>query len=116
MCRRTSNDRAHKPKNILKEVSINDINNGRNPKKYDNKACKGSTNASASTAVSLQADTLVLTEKAIAANTASAATEYELSQRTGKLILDIAHCDNAKVNTALKVVNNLSSDKKKSNV
>jgi hypothetical protein len=55
-----------------------------------------STNASASTAASLQVDTPVPTENAATANTASAATEYEFMQSIGKLILDLTHSDNAK--------------------
>jgi hypothetical protein len=112
MSHEPSTDRKRKPKNILEEMAINDINDGRNPKKENNKTCRVNTKALASTAASLRADTLALTEKA-----ASVATEYELIQSIGKLILDLAHLDNAKVNSALKALNpNLSLDKKKSDI
>jgi hypothetical protein len=86
-----ASDRKRKPTNIVPEtVSSND--EGRNPK--ERKSRRVSTDASASTAASLQ----VVTENAAAANTASAATEHEdLTRSIGKMIEDLFCSDSAKV-------------------
>jgi hypothetical protein len=117
-----ANDRKRKPTNIVPEtVSIND---DENPK--ESKARKVSTNASASTAAPLQVDTPVATENATPANTASTATEHEESIKStaaereesmkdvGKMIQDLFHSDNAKVDAALDALNlDLSGNKNK---
>jgi hypothetical protein len=106
-----ASDRKRKPTTIPDTVSSN---NGRNPK--ERKARRVSaTNASASTAAFLQVDTPVVTENAATVNTASAATEDEVSIASiGKMIQDLFDSDNAKVNAALDALfKDLGEDEKK---
>ncbi len=81
------------------------------------KARRVSTDASASIAPLLQVDTPVVTEEATAADTASAATvnHEESIQSIGKMIQDLFHSDNAKVNAALDALclDLVDEDKKK---
>jgi hypothetical protein len=67
-----ANNRKRKPTKIQETVSSND---GQNPNEVNKKARTVSTNALVIPAASLQVDTPVATEKAAAANTASAITE-----------------------------------------
>jgi hypothetical protein len=64
------------------------------------KARRGSTDASSTTTASVHVDTPVVAENAITANAASIDREVSIINM-GKVIQDIAHADNAKVNTAL---------------
>jgi hypothetical protein len=90
-------DRTRKPTSIPETVSSNDDQNSE-----EREAPRVSTNTLATTATSLQVDTPVMTEDAVTANAVSAATEEEeLIQRVGKLIQDLAHSDNPKINAAL---------------
>jgi hypothetical protein len=82
-----------------------------NPK--NSKARRVSTDASASATASLQVDTSVVSE-----NTASTATvapaKHESIKSVGKMIQDLFHSDNAKVDAALDALNlDLDEDEKK---
>ena len=127
-----ANKRKRKPTAIPETVSNNDEHNHK-----ERKARRVSTsNALASTTVSLRVDTPVVTVKATTANTASAATEEldtlavaakatttntasteheESIQRSiGKMIRDLFCSDNAKVNATLDALDiNCTKDKKK---
>jgi hypothetical protein len=97
--------RKEKPEAVVSSGSDDDQNK--------RKARRVSTDAAASNAASLQVDTPVVTEENTAANTAS--TEHEESiQSIGKMIRDLFHSDNAKVNATLNALYlNLDKDKKK---
>jgi hypothetical protein len=77
------------------------------------KARRVSTDASASIAALLQVDTPVVTERVTTANASSKGSGESL-QCIGKMIQDLIHSDNAKVNAALDALNlNLDGAKKK---
>jgi hypothetical protein len=93
-----ANDRKRKPMKIPETVSSND---SRNSNEESNKVRRVSTNASASNTASLQVDTPVATAKAITTANAASTEHEESIQSIGKLIQDLFHSDNAKVNTTL---------------
>ena len=97
-----ANKRKRKPTAIPETVSNND---DQNPK--ERKARRVSTsNALASSTVALRVDTPAMTEDAVAANALSTATEDEEPiQSVGKIIQDLFHTDNAKINAALAALN-----------
>jgi hypothetical protein len=111
MSSKTASDRKRKSTKIPETDSSAD--DDPNPKEASNKARKVSTNASVSTSTALQVGKSVATEDAAVANTASAATEEEESiQSVGKMIQDLAHSDNAKVNALLDALDqDLDEDK-----
>jgi hypothetical protein len=75
-----------------------------------------STIANTASATTAEGDTPVVTEENTAANTASAATDkhVESIQVIGKMIRDMSHSDNSKVNDTLAALSqDLAKDKKK---
>jgi hypothetical protein len=107
-------DRKRTPMKISEAVSINV---GGNPNEESNKARRASTNASASNAAPLQVVTPATTEKANTASAASAAAvnhEESIQISIGKIIQDLFHSNNDKVNATLTALDHdFMKDKKK---
>ncbi len=99
MASRTESNRKRKQTAEKLEAVVSSSDDDQNKRKDG----RVSTNASAAPATSLHVDTPVTTEKANTTNTASAITarHEEWIQSIGKLIQDLFHSDNAKVNAAL---------------
>jgi hypothetical protein len=111
MTSRTENAQKRKQTAEKPEVIVSSSDDDQSKRK----ARRVSTNDSASKAVSLQVDTPVAIEKATVAIATSTVTEDEESIQIsiGKMIQDLFHSDNAKVNAAIDALSlNLDKDKK----
>jgi hypothetical protein len=97
----SSKDASHRKRKPPQHSDPFSDTDERTPK--NSKARKMSLDASPSTSASLQIDTPAATEEATTVNSAAATTteDDDVIKRIGKMIQDLAHSDNAKVNAAL---------------